>query len=33
MSVEELIAYLAGTHPPGSHAVGMSLADLMVPTL
>ncbi len=33
MTVEELVAYLTGTHPPGSHAAGMSLADLMVPTL
>ena len=27
MSIEELIAYLTGTHPPGSHAAGMTLAD------
>lgn len=32
MSIEELIACLTGNHPPGSHAAGMTLADLMFPT-
>ena len=32
MSIEELIAYLTGTHPPGSHTADMTLADLMFPT-